>query len=175
MKRVTHAVPLLLALAAACQDQSAVPTATRPLFAAAAAATCPAHADFVVSDENSLLSAAGSAQPNDTIALSGMIEMTLADVFVETDNLTFTCATPGAGLRAAPNAISWLFVVLSKHVTVERLTLDAGNTLNGGGVAVNGVGGPLPGFPGDIRLVRGPVPRAGQHPEGCGSPPPAAH
>ena len=167
MKRVTHAVPLLLALAAACQDQSAVPTATRPLFAAAAAATCPAHADFVVSDENSLLSAAGSAQPNDTIALSGMIEMTFADVFVETDNLTFTCATPGAGLRAAPNAISWLFVVLSKHVTVERLTLDAGNTLNGGVVAFNGVEGPFTGFAEDIRLVGDRILCAGQHVEAC--------
>src|SRR2546423_3786513 len=170
MKRVTHAVPLLLALAAACQDQSAVPTATRPLFAAAAAATCPAHADFVVSDENSLLSAAGSAPPNDTIALSGMIEMTFADVFVETDNLTFTCATPGAGLRAAPNAISWLFVVLSKHVTVERLTLDAGNTLNGGGVAFNGVEGALTGLAGGIRHVAGPVPSARQPAEGGVSP-----
>src|SRR2546423_11251611 len=175
MKRVTHAVPLLLALAAACQDQSAVPTATRPLFAAAAAATCPAHADFVVSDENSLLSAAGSAPPNDTIALSGMIEMTFADVFVETDNLTFTCATPGAGLRAAPNAISWLFVVLSKHVTVERLTLDAGNTLNGGAVAFHRVGGPVTGVPGGDPPVWGPYLFSGQPLGGGGSLPPPAH
>ena len=44
MKPLTHAVPVLLALTAACQEQSAVPTAGRPLFATAAANTCPAHA-----------------------------------------------------------------------------------------------------------------------------------
>src|SRR6266480_6113284 len=106
----------------------------------AAPGACPAHADFVVSDERSLLSAVASAQPNDTIALSGMIEMTFADVFVETDDLTFTCATPGSGLEAGPSTgLSLLFVVLSKRVTVERLTLDATNELNGGVVAFNGV------------------------------------
>src|SRR2546427_823156 len=92
MNRITRLFPVLLVVAAGCQDQSAVPTANRPSFAAAAPAACPAHADFVVSDETSLLSAVASAQPNDTIALNGMVEMTFADVFVETDGLTFTCA-----------------------------------------------------------------------------------
>src|SRR2546422_837544 len=133
----------------------------------AAPGACPAHADFVVSDERSLLSAVASAQPHDTIALNGMVEMTFADVFVETDDLTFTCATPGSGLRAAPAAISWLFVVLSKHVTVERLTLDASNTGNGGVVAFNGVEGPFTGFAEDVRLVGNRVLCAGQHLEGC--------
>ena len=133
----------------------------------AAPGACPAHADFVVSDERSLLSAVASAQPHDTIALNGMVEMTFADVFVETDDLTFTCATPGSGLRAAPAAISWLFVVLSKHVTVERLTLDASNTGNGGVVAFNGVEGPFTGFAEDVRLVGNHVLCAGQHVEAC--------
>ena len=167
MKPLTHAVPVLLALTAACQEQSAVPTAGRPLFATAAANTCPAHATFVVSDEGSLLSAIAAAQPHDTIALNGMVEMTFADVFVETDNLTFTCATLGSGIRAAPATISWLFVVLSKHVTVEHLTLDATNTLNGGVVAFNGVEGPFTGFAEDIRLVGNHVLCAGQHVEAC--------
>src|SRR3989442_99721 len=127
MNRALSITPLLLlAVVVACQDGSVAPTADRPSFAVAAPSACPSHADFVVSDEASLLSAVASAHPNDTIALSGMIEMTFADVFVETDDLTFTCATPGSGLEAGPSTgLSWLFVVLSKRVTVERLTLDA--------------------------------------------------
>jgi len=166
MNRFTRAVPILVVIAA-CQDRSVVPTAGRAAFAAAGPAACPAHADFVVSDETSLLSAVASAQPNDTIALNGMVEMTFADVFVETDGLTFTCATTGSGIRAAPAAISWLFVVLSKHVTLERLTLDASNTANGGVVAFNGVEGPFTGFAEDVRLVGNRVLCAGQHLEGC--------
>src|SRR5207248_10995698 len=141
--------------------------ATTATAGPAALGACPAHADFVVSDERSLLSAVASAQPHDTIALNGMVEMTFADVFVETDDLTFTCATPGSGLRAAPAAISWLFVVLSKHVTVESLTLDASNTLNGAVVAFNGVEGPFTGFAEDVRLVGNDVICAGQHLEDC--------
>ena len=168
MNRALSVTPLLLlAVVVACQDPSVAPAAVRPVFATAAAASCPAHATFVVSDELALLSAVGSAQPHDTIAVSGMIEMTFADVFVETDGLTFTCATPGSGLRAAPAAISWLFVVLSKHVTVESLTLDASNTLNGAVVAFNGVEGPFTGFAEDVRLVGNDVICAGQHLEDC--------
>src|SRR5882724_246455 len=167
MHRITRVVPLLV-LVAACQDRSVVPTAGRPAFAAAASSVCPTHADFVVSDETSLLSAVASAQPNDTIALNGMIDMTFApQVFVTTDNLTFTCATPGSGLRAAPVTISCLFVVLSKHVTVERLTLDATNPVSGAVVAFNGVEGPFTGFAEDIRLVGNHVLCAGPHLEAC--------
>jgi len=142
--------------------------AVRPAFAAAAPAACPAHVDFVVTDQASLESAVASAQPNDTIALSGMIELTFSpQIFVETDNLTFTCATPGSGLRAAPATVSWLFVLLSRHVTVERLTLDAGNTVSGAVVAFNGVEGPFTGYAEDVRLVGNHVFCAGQHLEPC--------
>jgi Right handed beta helix region len=167
MQRFTPAFLLLLALAAACHDQAAVPTADRPLLAAVAAATCPAHATFVVSDENSLLSAVAAAQPHDTIALTGMVGPTFSDVLVQTDSLTFTCATPGSGLRAAPNTHGWLFVLLSRQVTLEHLTLDAGNTLNGAVVAFNGVEGPLAGVAADLRLVGDRVHCAAQHAEPC--------
>ena len=169
MNRAFSITPLLLlAVVVACQERSVAPTAGRPSFAVAAPSACPSHADFVVSDEASLLSAVASAHPNDTIALSGMIEMTFADVFVETDDLTFTCATPGSGLEAGPSTgLSWLFVVLSKRVTVERLTLDATNELNGGVVAFNGVEGPFTGFAEDVRLVGNHVLCAGQHLEAC--------
>jgi len=96
---------------------------------------CPSHATFVVSDEATLLSAIATAQPNDTIALSGMIELAGSSAFVTTNALTFTCASPGAGLRAKVDAgIDWLFLVLSNHVTVEHLTLDA--TYNTAGAVV---------------------------------------
>jgi hypothetical protein len=166
MQRFTPAFLLLLALAAACHDQAAVPTANRLLSAAVAANSCPPHATFVVSDESSLLSAVGAAQPHDTIALQGMVE-TLADVFVETDSLTFTCATPGAGIRTVPNAISWLFVLLSRHITVEHLTLDATNTVSGAIVAFNGVEGPFEGFAEHVGLRDNHVLCAGQHLEAC--------
>ncbi len=169
MNRAFSITPLLLlAVVVACQERSVAPTTGRPSFAVAAPSACPSHADFVVSDEASLLSAVASAHPNDTIALSGMIEMTFADVFVETDDLTFTCATPGSGLEAGPSTgLSWLFVVLSKGVTVERLTLDATNELNGGVVAFNGVEEPFTGFAEDVRLVGNHVLCAGQHVEAC--------
>jgi hypothetical protein len=81
------------------------------------------------------LNAIATAQPNDTIALNGMIELAGSSAFVTTNGLTFTCASSGAGLRARPDAgIDWLFIALSNHVTVEHLTLDA--TYNTAGALV---------------------------------------
>ena len=167
MNRIALVLPLLLA-AAACQESNLAPTAGRPAFTVAATAACPAHATVVVSDQTSLETAVAAAQPHDTIALNGMIDLTFApEVFVTTDNLTFTCATPGSGLRAEPSLVSWLFVVLSRHVTVEHLTLDATNPVSGAVVAFNGVEGPFTGFAEDIRLVGNHILCAGPHLEEC--------
>src|SRR3989442_4915311 len=91
MNRALSITPLLLlAVVVACQDGSFAPTADRPSFAVAAPSACPSHADFVVSHEASLLSAVASAHPNETIAFTGMIVMTLADRVVRTDERTLT-------------------------------------------------------------------------------------
>src|SRR5256885_16051688 len=102
MKRVIHAVPLLLALAAACQDQSAVPTATRPLFAAAGP-PCPSTATVTVtvSDDAGLRAAIAAAAPGSVIAIQGMIGLTRDETF-RTAGIRLTCATTGSGLFPVP-------------------------------------------------------------------------
>src|SRR2546430_15425292 len=91
MKRLPHAFPLLLALAAGCQDPSAVPTATRPLFAALAPSACPTPATVTVSDEAGPRAAIAAPTPRTVIGLPGMIGLTQDD----------TIATAG---RTAPRA-----------------------------------------------------------------------
>src|SRR5690242_16314020 len=114
------AVATLVLAVVACQERALAPTAARlPAVALTSPTSCPAHADFYVSDEGSLLLAIDSAQPGDTIALEGVIDLTVAPhglpgVFVQKDGLTFTCATPGSGIRAEPQTVSWLFVLLGR-------------------------------------------------------------
>src|SRR2546426_6419806 len=111
MKRLTHAFPLLLALAAGCQDPSAVPTATRPLFAAAAPSACPTPATVTVSDEAGLRAAIAAATPGTVIGIRGMIGITQDDT-IATAGVTPTCATPrprlcaGAGSGVADQVIA---------------------------------------------------------------------
>src|SRR2546430_7957526 len=85
MKRLTHAFPLLLALAAGCQDPSAVPTATRPLFAAAAPSACPTPATVTVSDEAGLRAAIAAATPGTPIGIRGLIGITQDDTIATAD------------------------------------------------------------------------------------------
>src|SRR5438445_10366835 len=101
MKRLTHAFPLLLALAAACQDSSAVPTATRPLFAAAAPSACPTPATVTVSDEAGLRAALAAATPGTVIGIRGMIGITQDDTSGRAD-VTLTAATRGSRRFAGP-------------------------------------------------------------------------
>src|SRR6184192_1868553 len=125
MNRMTHAVPLFLALAAACQDQSAVPTAGRPLFAAAAPAACPTPATVTVSDEAGLRAAIAAATPGTVICIRGMIGITQDDT-IATADVTLTCATPGSGLFAvAGSGVQDLLIAAAKRDVVDRLVLDA--------------------------------------------------
>src|SRR5437773_4257410 len=125
MKRLTHAFPLLLALAAGCQDPSAVPTATRPLFAAAAPAACPATPTVTVSDEAGLRAALAAATPGTVIGIRGMIGTTQDDT-IATADVTLTCATPGSGLFAvAGSGVQDLLIAAAKRDVVDRLVLDA--------------------------------------------------
>ena len=155
--RLSHARWSFLFLAlvlASCENSTQAPTAPHPSLSTVGSSACPSHATFVVSDEATLVNALATAQPNDTIALSGVIELAqTGGLFVYTNNLTFTCAQPGAALSVAPASASWLFVVLGKHVTIERLTLDASNAASGAVVAFNGVEAPFTGFAEDVRLI----------------------
>src|SRR5439155_21511438 len=135
---------LFLALVlASCENSTDAPTALRPSFSSVAPTGCPAHATFIATDAASLVSAVAAAHPNDTIAVSGTV--TAPGIFVFTDDLTFTCAIPGSGLRADPQTTGWLFILLGKHETIERLTLDASNAVSGAVIAFNGVEGPFTG------------------------------
>lgn len=112
----------VLAIATACDGRDHVPVV--PDLSVVAAGTCAGNPDFVAYDRDSFLQALTDAQPGDTIALDGMIEIDF-DGNVETADLTFDCATPGSGLSAAPDVGLWLFIVKAPGVTVQNLVLDA--------------------------------------------------
>ena len=171
-RRVSIAVATLVLAVVACQDGTLSPTSPRSPIPAIIATSCPAHADFVVADESSLLSAIAAAKPGDTIALNGVVDLTVAPaglpgVFVQKDNLTFTCVAPGAGIRAEPQTVSWLFVLLGRHLRVEHLVLDGTNGVSGAVVAFNGPEDPFLGFAEDIQLVGNQVLCTGSHIEPC--------
>ncbi len=124
MHRITRAVPLLAVLAA-CQDRSVVPTAGRLAFAAAAPAACPTTATVTVSDEAGLRSAIATAAPGAVIAIQGMIGLTQDDT-IRTAGVTVTCATPGSGLFAVVGSgVQDLLIAAAKQDVVDRLVLDA--------------------------------------------------
>ena len=129
---------LVLVGLGACTESPVSPAhSTQPTLALSSANNCPANPDIVVSDNAGLQQAANTARPGSTIAIRGTIVET-GDVDVPTDGLTFTCATPGSGLAAAPGVgINWLLVVRSRGVTVQGLALDAREALDGATLAVN--------------------------------------
>src|SRR5947207_5089825 len=130
MLRITRAVPLLAVLAA-CQDRSVVPTAGRPAFAAAAPAACPPTATVTVSDEAGLRSAIATAAPGAVIAIQGMIGLTQDDT-IRTAGVTVTCATPGSGLFAvAGGGAQDMLTVDARKVTIDHLVLDASQAADG--------------------------------------------
>ena len=131
MSRVIYAFPLLLALAAACREQGAEPTAGRPLFAAAAPAACPTPATVTVSDEAELRAAIAAATPGTVIGIQGMIGLTQDDT-VRTARITITCATPGSGLFAvAGGSATDMLTVDARKVSVDHLVLDASQAIDG--------------------------------------------
>src|SRR5437667_983553 len=132
MKRFAlHAVALLTI--AACQDQTVAPTAARPSFSTMPSVACPASPTFIVTDEASLRAALAAASPGAVIAIRGMVGIA-ADVFIETPNVTITCAAAGAGLFALSPSIDALILVDlgGSGAAIDGLVLD------GSGVSVNG-------------------------------------
>src|SRR3989454_6017225 len=132
MKRFAlHAVALLTI--AACQDQTVAPTAARPSFSTMPSVACPASPTFIVTDEASLRAALAAASPGAVIAIRGMVGIA-ADVFIETPNVTITCAAAGAGLFALSPSIDALILVDlgGSGAAIDGLVLD------GSAVSVNG-------------------------------------
>src|SRR3989442_13350967 len=131
MDRTMQLFPLLLVVAAACQDTSAVPTANRPAFAAAAPAACPTAATVTVSDEAGLRAAIAAATPGTVIAIRGMIGMTQDDT-IRTASVTVTCATPGSGLFAvAGGGAQDMLTGDARKVTLDHLVLHASHAADG--------------------------------------------
>jgi len=125
MNPIARLFPLLLVVVAGCEDQSTVPTANRPSFAAAGPAACPATPSVTVSDEAGLRTAIATATPGAVIAIQGMIGLTQDDT-IRTAGVTVTCATPGAGLFAvAGSGVQDLLIAAAKRDVVDRLVLDA--------------------------------------------------
>src|SRR3989454_3662239 len=125
MNPIARLFPLLLVVVAGCEDQSTVPTANRPSFAAAGPAACPATPSVTVSDEAGLRTAIATATPGAVIAIQGMIGLTQDDT-IRTAGVTVTCATPGSGLFAvAGSGVQDLLIAAAKRDVVDRLVLDA--------------------------------------------------
>jgi hypothetical protein len=125
---------IALALVAACSERpspTAPPTAST-VSASRSGAACAPHADFVVSDEPSLLAALGTAHRGQTIAIKGMVSLSTAIPEPGSEGLTITCATSGSGLSAQSGAgIPWLLAVFMRNTTVTNLVLDGANVTDG--------------------------------------------
>lgn len=115
-------VMITLVTLVACNEAPGNPVSTE--LSLVPGTPCAADPDFVVTDRDSFLDALTHAQPGETIAVDGMIELDF-DGNVETPGVTFDCASPGSGLSAAPGVGVWLFVVKAPGVTVQNLVLDA--------------------------------------------------
>jgi hypothetical protein len=110
-----------------CQEYATTPkdVASYAITEGAPSSVCPATATFTVSDESSLRSALAQAGPGTVIAVRGMIGVT-ADLFVTTENVRLTCATPGSGLVALAGNPDFLFLIqaLASGDVVDNLVLD---------------------------------------------------
>src|SRR5207245_11108788 len=109
MKRFAlHAIVLFTIAACHEPTQPAAP-ADRPAFSTMASVACPASPTFIVTDEASLRAALAAASPGAVIAIRGMVGIA-ADVFVETPNVTLTCASAGPGLFSVSPSLGGLFL-----------------------------------------------------------------
>lgn len=127
--RTSLAALCVAAALAACSDQPIAPSIDAPPAALArgggSSTTCAASPDFLVSDDAGLRAAVGAAQSGDVIAIAGTIVLT-EPVWVETDGLTLTCGSAGAGLtHSDPGAVWAMIGVTAADLTVSGLTIDA--------------------------------------------------
>ena len=127
--RTLPALAAALAVLAACQDQ---PVSLDPVsavrVAGAASARCDASPDFTASTQAELLAAAAAAGPGDVIGINGTIELTQT-VVLGTADVTLTCASGGAGIRAGvvdSFSVAPVYLVSAEAdgITVSGLRLD---------------------------------------------------
>lgn len=129
--RPSSLVAAVVAFLACGEPTAAPPDPAVPQFGVRAATTCPTAPDVVVTDEAGLLAALAAASPGDVIALDGFFEVTAA-VFIGTDGITLTCATPGSGLAAQSGAgVGFLLRVRGRRIAVDHLVLDGSATTRG--------------------------------------------
>lgn len=79
-------------------------------------------ADVVVDNEDALHDEVENAAPGSTIAIQGTIQLD-EQVFVNTEDVTLTCASPGAGLKVG--AAYLLLTSVSPNTVVRNLELNA--------------------------------------------------
>ncbi len=129
----------LLLLLGACSEPVTSPefdSETTLEFTQTSAAGCPTRADFLATNETTLLEAIANASPGAVIAIKGFFAVT-ADVEILVDGITITCARPGAGLYAATVDVTYMLQAQADDITIERLILDA-SAADGGAIrAVN--------------------------------------
>ena len=105
MNPIARLFPLLLVVVAGCQDQSTVPTANRPSFAAAAPAACPATPTVTVSNEAGLRTAIATAAGLDpepvALEASGSMWEAIEAVADAGDATVVVCGTDRSGVRSA--------------------------------------------------------------------------
>ena len=119
----------LVVIVAACADSIGAPDplpSLAPSRSLTSAATGHCGTPTVtVTDEAGLLSALGNAASGTVIGLNGTISIS-APVYITTDSVTLTCASPGSGVFAgATLTFDDLFYVQASGVTVRGLVLDA--------------------------------------------------
>jgi hypothetical protein len=124
---------LALTAVVGCADRIVDPSApmtTAPLNAVVADdGGCPLAPTVVVSNETDLRRALADAHPGDVIAIHGMIQLT-GDLIVATDGITVTCKSTGSGLfSSAGDQVNLLVNVQAHNVAIDRLVLDARNTI----------------------------------------------
>ncbi len=124
LAQISAVISVALAVAACDGGNGSPVLPDLPDLSVVPAAGCAADPDFVATDRDGFLHALTHAQPGQTIAIDGMIEIDF-DGNVETPDLTFDCYTPGSGLSAAPDIGLWLFIVKAPGVKVQNLVLDA--------------------------------------------------
>jgi hypothetical protein len=128
-------LPLVLAAACSTDASPTQPSSSRAASlarSAGAGSACVANPTAVVNDEASLQAAVAAAQPGDVIAIQGMVA-TSYGAYTTVPHVTFTCATPGSGLRFTPDHVEQMLVYPWGNAdVVQGLTLDA----TGGAYAV---------------------------------------
>lgn len=132
----TVALLPFLTLVVACEANTPVEpplVEAVPEFAHGIVPECAVDPDWIVDDADELYTAMEAAQEGDVIAVEGVIS-TAFGAYTYVNGITLTCATPGAGIVAAPDwdpSVAFLLRIFGNGVSVTHLFLDAAATPRG--------------------------------------------